>query len=330
MPVTSPLQAAHDQAAGAAEPIVCTVATPRRPVAPSVYTGAELLTRCNRPGAYDALALPSLQNGRQRLPGDQVQARPYVAREIAPQPLKVSPRNNVDDPRTMTREFPTVHHPRGEYRPHAGSTPAKVLDYLRAMGGFISHAEICERFDIKRSAITAAFKPILKHGVLVRQVVDGYTGFSLPGRHPPAAAGNTLAPKRIREPEGMHIIQTTGGDPNFLRPDLGNCRFWPIQLDGVTALTKAETTEISAFLRALPKELGYRPPGQDLHPDAAASSEFTPDQLSALYALSLREAELGLLLGYLAVMQLRKQFADCDSTYPFPPLTEPPRLTDAA
>jgi hypothetical protein len=302
MPVTSPLQAAHDQAAAAAEPIVCTVATPRRPVAPSVYTGAELLTRCNRPGAYDALALPSLQNGRQRLPGDQVEARPYVAREIAPQPLQVSPRNNVDDPRTMTREFPTVHHPRGEYRPHAGSTPAKVLDYLRAMGGFVSHAEICERFDIKRSAITAAFKPILKHGVLVRQIVDGYTGFSLPGWHPPTAAGNTLASKRISAPDGMNIIQTMGGDPDFLGPMCGNRRFWPIQLNTLTALSK----------------------------DGAASSEFTPDQLNALYALSLREAELGLLLGYLAVMQLRKQFADGDSTYPFLPLTEPPRLTDAA
>jgi hypothetical protein len=281
VPVTSPLQAAHDQAAAAAEPIVCTVATPRRPVAPSVYTGAELLTRCNRPGAYDALALPSLQNGRQRLPGDQAEGKPYVPREIAPQPLQVSPRNNVDDPRTMTREFPTVHHPRGEYRPHAGSTPAKVLDYLRAMGGFISHAEICERFDIKRSAITAAFKPILKHGVLVRQIVDGYTGFSLPGWE---------APARVDTGKPTHPLQTR-----------------EYVLVGGLA-----TKQMVA--------------------NAAASSRQANDPTaeSALYELMLRETERSLLARYIAVLQLRQQLFDSIRLFPLPPLTEPPRLTDAA
>ncbi|QNK67834.1 MarR family transcriptional regulator [Variovorax sp. PAMC26660] len=327
------------------ELIVCTVAAPRQMAMAGVYTGAELLTRSSRPGAYDAMAIPSLFNGRKRLPGDHEAATVYVPREIAPQPLKVSPRNSIDEPRTLTREFPTVYQPRGEYRPHAGSTPAKVLAHLRALGGFISHAEICERFDIKRSAITAAFKPILKHGVLVRQVVDGYTGFSLPGWSAPLprVPSEPFQTAWRAEVDELHAVQAAGkempttgeklnivfatGARDFLSPGNENRRFWPIQPATVTALTKDESSEVSAFLRALPEELHYRPVGQGQQGDA---SKFTPDQLSALYALSLREAELGLLLGYLAVLQLRQHFADGDRIYPFPPLTEPPRLTDAA
>jgi hypothetical protein len=317
--VKSPLQAAHDQAA--AEPIVCTVAAPRQPATPSVYTGAELLTRSTRPGAYDAMAIPSLMNGRKRLLGDRESVAPYMPREAAEQPLNVSPRNTAAESTKLAREFPTVHHRGGEYRPHPGSTPAKVLDYLRAMGGFISHTEICQRFNIKRSSITAAFKPALKRGVLVRQVVGGYTGFSLPGWR------TSADPVAQTQP---NITFTPGGHADAIRTEHQDRRFWPISLHSLSALSSEETAGVKAFLGTISGEL-YRPTGQGYAADEISSdAAFDSEQLSALYALSLREAELGLLLGYIAVLQLRRQYLDVAHAFPFSPLTEPPRLTDAA
>ncbi|MDP9891258.1 hypothetical protein J2W32_000355 [Variovorax boronicumulans] len=38
------------------------------PVMAGSYTCPELGRTCTRPGAYDAMALPSLQNGRQKFP----------------------------------------------------------------------------------------------------------------------------------------------------------------------------------------------------------------------------------------------------------------------
>lgn len=43
-------------------------ATGAPPVMEGTYTGAELGRTCLRPGAYDAMAFPSLFNGRPRLP----------------------------------------------------------------------------------------------------------------------------------------------------------------------------------------------------------------------------------------------------------------------
>lgn len=311
----SPLQAAHDQAA--AEPVVCTVAAPRQPAPPSTYTGAELSTRSSRPGAYDALALPSLMNGRKRVPGDHEPATPYVPREAAYRPLNVSPRAEASEPPKLSREFSTVHQVSSEYRPHPGSTPAKVLDHLRAMGGFISHAEICERFGITRSSITGAFKPALKRGVLVRQVVDGYTGFSLPGWKDPASgdAGDPAQPQQGQQQLNVGGLATTkmlkeaaasraatnilfaSGAAEFLAPSVGNRRFWPISGEAVAG-------------------------------DDAASPD--PVAQSALYELMLRETEQCLLARYIAVLQLRQQLFDAIRLFPLPPLTEPPRLTDAA
>jgi hypothetical protein len=250
--------------------------------------GAELRTRSTRPGAYDAMAIPSLMNGRKRLPGDREPAAPYVPRDAAPQPLNLGPRNSADEIRTMAREFPSVHRRSGEYRPHPGSTPAKVLDHLRACGGFISQAEICERFDIPRGSITAAFKPALRRGGLVRQVVAGYTGFSLPGWTPPVGQSSR------RLPTHAQIIQVTG-NVEALKPEHKDRRFCPINLGA-----------------------------------HAADGEADLEQMSALYELNLREAEHGLLLGYIAVLQLRRQLFDAVRLFPLPPLTEPPRLADAA
>lgn len=93
--MTSPLQAAHDQAVqadAAPEPVICTVAAPRRSVMGGVYLGEELRARCPRPGAYDAMALPSLFSGQKRDPLAPRNLTPKAMRPEAPlSPLSVRP-----------------------------------------------------------------------------------------------------------------------------------------------------------------------------------------------------------------------------------------------
>lgn len=324
--MTSPLQAAHDQAADAepeAAPVICTVATPRTSAMTGVYLGEELRARCSRPGAYDAMALPSLMGGQKRDPLAPRSAAPRVPRaETKLSPHAVTPLSQTAFKKSgPVREFPTVHRVPGEYRPRPGSAPSKVIDHLRAFGGFISHAEIAERFDVVRNAITAIFKPALERGVLMKQVVGGYVGFSLPGWTAP----NTDELGASAEARPMRIIQTTG-HADFLGPQNGNRRFWPIETHQVTPLTKEEATDVRAFLNGIATELLRRPGG----PEAPAVDEFDPEQMSALYELSLREAELGQLRRYIAVLELRMQITDLARLFPLPPLTEPPRLTTAA
>lgn len=306
----------HAATQSEAGPVVCTVAAPRGPAPRSVYMGAELSVRSSRPGAYDAMALPSLMNGRKHPPSGRAGDAVYIPREAAPAPLNVSPRRGDDSPK-LAREFPTIKHKGGEYRPNPGSTPAKVIGYLKAVGGFISHGEISERFGVARTSITAAFKPALKRGVLVRQIVDGYTGFSLPGWQPPPAK---------KAPSNVVFMS---GAVDAIRPEDPDRRFWPIDRHEVTPLTSDEAAEVCTFLSALAEGVGYRP-GSERAPVDGALGEDDPEQMSALYELSLREAEHALLLRYIAVLQLRRQLFDTVRLFPLPPLTEPPRLADAA
>lgn len=311
----------HDMPAPEPDPIICTVATPRRSAMTGLYLGDELRTRSSRAGAYDAMALPSLIGGQKRDPLAPRQPALPAPRDEAPlSPLAVKPLKAPEPPRSgPQRAFPTVNRVPPPYRPHQGSTPGKVIDHLRAFGGFISHGEIAEKFDLTRNTITAVFKPAVKRGALVRQLVDGRAGFSLPGWEAPAAL---MAPPT---PSTELNVVHASGHADAIHQDSQDRRFWPIELHGVTALTKDEAADVRTFLASVGEDLSHRPLGQDSPPD-----ELDPEQMSALYELSLREAETALLRRYIAALQLRMQLSDVAGHSFLPSLTEPPRLSAAA
>lgn len=71
-----------------------TVAGPRIPFPRETYSGAELATRSSRPGAYDALVLPSLFNGKPRAPGPMPEP---LALPGVPPPCSVRPNVVAND-----------------------------------------------------------------------------------------------------------------------------------------------------------------------------------------------------------------------------------------
>lgn len=182
--MNSPLQAAHDQAG--AETIVCTVAAPRQVAMVGVYTGAELQSRSSRPGAYDALRLPSLVSGR-KVTREQMHAE--LLDPLPPAPPMPTSRGathtaEVDAP-AVSKESAApppacdaVPHaaqsasPQASaslaYRPREGSGPHRLLQHLQRHGGYLTYSEISERFDIPSHSLTAIFKPALTRGALIQ------------------------------------------------------------------------------------------------------------------------------------------------------------------
>lgn len=163
-------------------PLGTSVAAPREHFSREVYNGAELHTRSSRPGAYDALALPSLFNGKTKVPDTALPpvTAPYVPRAPEPAPL-LGPRDQ--GPLRTLRPARVSISP---YTARTGSAPARVLSHLRSVGGAITYVEIAARFNVPQGTITASFKPALKRGALVRHVINGHVALSLPGFTPPA------------------------------------------------------------------------------------------------------------------------------------------------
>lgn len=173
---------AADDLHPSADEVIPTVAAPREHFSREIYAGAELHTRSARPGAYDAMALPSLFNGKRSTPGMTLLQAPiaYVPPAPAPAPLPAVRQQSALRKLTPGRVSITP------YTARTGSAPARVLSHLRIHGGAITYPEIAAQFDIPQATITASFKPALKKGALVRHVVDGQVALSLPGFTPPA------------------------------------------------------------------------------------------------------------------------------------------------
>lgn len=182
--MTSPLQQAFEasqaeQAAPTREPIVCTVAGPRVPFSSQSYTGAELRATSMRPGAYDALALPSVFNGRRV-------SRPAAAVNF----VHTSGRVDFLSMKAPERRFTVVDtaSESGAYLPKPGSVPSMVLAHLKEHGGHLTYSDLKERFGLPQSSVTAVFKKALDCRVLVRHVVNQRAAFALPGYLPPPDA----------------------------------------------------------------------------------------------------------------------------------------------
>jgi hypothetical protein len=172
-------------------PIVCTVAGPRMPFSAEVYTGAELRQTSTRPGAYDALTLPSLFNGRRHAPAAPGRLGPAPFANY----VHTSGRADFLRAAAATRRFAAVPARTG-YTPQLGSIPFQLLAHLRDKGGHLTYAEITQRFGCPASSITAVFKSAINAGVLVRHTINERAAFALPGYAPPA---NVPPPSKRRQ-----------------------------------------------------------------------------------------------------------------------------------
>ena len=157
----------------------CSVAAPRSHYSSETYNGAELRAASMRPGAYDALMLPSLFNGRRTPPP-------------APPVSFVHTSGRVDFLATKAPaqrlHISEVASESGAYLPKAGSVPSLVLAHLKEHGGHLTYSDLKERFGMPQSSVTAVFKKALDCGVLVRLTVGQRAAFSLPGYVPPPDA----------------------------------------------------------------------------------------------------------------------------------------------
>lgn len=197
--MTSALQRAHDAllaegTTDAPPPVVCTVAGPRVPFSAEVYTGAELRATSLRPGAYDALALPSVFNGRRLTPAQPAPATNFVhtsghvdALRPSAQARRYSALETPKPPRSQgpLRELTPARVGRGGYLPKPGSIPSMVLAHLQEHGGHLTYSEVTQRFGLPQSSVTAVFKKALASQVLVRLVTNARVAFALPGYVPP-------------------------------------------------------------------------------------------------------------------------------------------------
>ena len=179
--MTNPLQQAFDaaQIEQAPAPVVCTVAGPRMPYSSQVYTGDELRRTSARPGAYDALALPSVFNGRKVAP-------PTVA---AINFVHTSGHRDFLGTKAEGLRFTAIAvtppADQGDYLPKPGSVPSLVLAHLQEHGGHLSYSDITQRFGIPQSSTTAVFKKAIESGVLVRLTSNARVVIALPGYTPP-------------------------------------------------------------------------------------------------------------------------------------------------
>ncbi len=198
--MSTALQRAHDQAsleavdAAPPTPVVCTVAGPRRPFSSEIYRGAELLPTAARAGAYDALRMPSLFNGRRQAPHAGVFEAtvwtPPPPSPHTPLPVAATPKRHVATPRPdraqgPLRELTPGRRVRGTYLPRPGSVPSLLLEHLHSYGGHLTYVEIRDRFGLPLSSVTAVFKPAISAGVLVRKVCNQRAVLCLPGYTPP-------------------------------------------------------------------------------------------------------------------------------------------------
>lgn len=194
----------HDTANAPAEPVVCTVATPRAHFSREIYTGAELQRGASRPGAYDALRLPSLFNGRRAVPVNAPEPSTVWTPTVSPRAVISSPPAAATQPaapivrrkgtprpdraQTVLRTLTPPRPAKAAYVPREGSIPSRLLAHLAEFGGHVTYTEVAQRFDMPRSSTTAIFKKALAAKVLIRVLVDKRAAFALPGYEPPPPA----------------------------------------------------------------------------------------------------------------------------------------------
>jgi len=283
-----------------------------------IYDGAELATRSSRPGAYDAMRIPSLEHGRRHEVGTP---RPVPAAYMPPAPApRITERAPVaisdaehaivqPAPLTRTKRKPLPNR-YGDYQPKTGSIPSRVLDALTAgpPGSCFSLAYIESHFGLPRKQFYGTFRTPIGKGALVELRIS--TGSRPRVVALPSSVGGPLVllDKTIDLP-----ARTT--TPAQVEP----------QLHAISTFDPVEAEVIAEFLRDSKDAL--RSP---LSNDAAAAIDASPEQLQACHALRLREAEARAWQEYVSLLQLRARMFRAARALPFPILPEPPALTSAA
>lgn len=155
------------------------VAGPRRPIGVGTYTGEELSVRSARPGAYDALKIPSVIGNRHVLPGTPREPdapRPRAPVELlhrtAPPPPPAPP---ATSPQPWGRKGPKA------YVPAVGGVPQLVIAALRAEGGHLSMSDVARRFGVKLTSVASILATPIENGALQRHLHRRRTYVSLPG-----------------------------------------------------------------------------------------------------------------------------------------------------
>jgi len=150
----------------------------------AIYDGAELNRLSNRPGAYDAMALRSIINGRERtlqhpsLPQPATVARPEF----------VNTRDDTQPVYQSTEVLRRLRIPGSTYAPYIDGIPARVITALQAPDAPLAftYDELTRRFGAVRTSISATFAQSRHHGVLVRTQLNGHSALGLP--MPPASS----------------------------------------------------------------------------------------------------------------------------------------------
>lgn len=152
------------------------------------YDGADLAPRCTRPGAYDALRLPSMFNGRSAHPVEPKAPPP------AP-PIRITQRARISVSQAVepAAEAEVLHAPpqpaplpQGGYLPARGSRAARVLADLRLLPVLtpFTGAEIEDRFGISRDLVHGTLAMCVKHGLLVKLKKGASVAYAVPAAAP--------------------------------------------------------------------------------------------------------------------------------------------------
>lgn len=188
---------------------VPTIAGPRVPYSSATYTGEELRRAPTRPGATDALQIPSLFNGkrveRQDLrrmitapapayvppapaaasPSTVAQTRPrrfaFSSGRIDAVSAQPAERRFVPAPPKPRQPAPPKAPPRTEeYRPRVTSTVGQCLARLRDGRGFMLFAEIDHLFGTTQQNRRQVFNDAIKAGLIKRLRVGSKGAYALP------------------------------------------------------------------------------------------------------------------------------------------------------
>jgi hypothetical protein len=199
-----------------------------------LYTGAELAMRSSRPGAYDAMKIPSLVNGRKRMP-DATEPTNVKCIPLAPSP-RVTARAPVaiSDAEHAIMQIepikPTVKRPTAsalpsvqrvpDYRPRAGSATFRALEALRGMPqhSYLTSDWTHRHLGVHPSCFHPIFKTAIDKKALVRAVIGRRAALALPGFDP----AHAVLAEELEVACGKPTEDSPTGDP-CLAPRL-SCR----------------------------------------------------------------------------------------------------------
>lgn len=150
-----------------------------------IYDGADLAATCPRPGAYDAMKLPSRLNGRTTTP--PAPAQTIVPPRAVTSRARISVSEATDQPQATDEGFHTPPElapivGKQGYRPRAGSLAESVIHDLRTMPAGVAYTrdEIEAIFSVSRLSVATCLERCLEAGLLVRVRKGRCFAYALP------------------------------------------------------------------------------------------------------------------------------------------------------